>query len=163
MGKSVLEGKRILIVDDEPDVLETLEEVIADGSPGCMVDKARTYDEAIQRLAQQTYDLVILDIMGVNGFQLLEHAVQRRIRVAMLTAHALSPEALRKSFDMGARAYLPKEMMGQIIPFLEDVLTHDHLTGWKRILDRLESFFDQKFETDWEKKTGMDWKEWGKP
>jgi len=87
-------------------------------------------------------------------------ALTRNFPVAMLTAHALSPEALKRSFDMGARAYLPKEKLGEIVPFLEDVLTHEYLPGWKRLMEKLKGFFDQRFESGWEKKAGMDWREW---
>jgi hypothetical protein len=107
--------------------------------------------------------VVILDIMGVRGFDLLDLAVKRNLRVAMLTAHALSPEALKRSFEMMARAYLPKEKLGEVVPFLEDVLTYDYKTGWKRLFEKLHGFFTERFETDWENKTGLNWREWGKP
>jgi DNA-binding response OmpR family regulator len=44
-------------------------------------------------MTSQEYDLVILDIMGVRGFDLLDMAVGRNLPVAMLTAHALNPQA----------------------------------------------------------------------
>ena len=53
----------------------------------------------------------------------------------MLTAHALSPEALKKSIEMKARAYLPKEKLGEVVPFLEDMLKYDYESGWKRLMD----------------------------
>ncbi len=159
MRSSVLDEKRILAVDDEPDVLMVLEEEIKDSCPSCAVDKATTFETAAEMLSGWTYDLVILDIMGVRGFDLLERALGRNFPVAMLTAHALSPEALKRSFEMGARAYLPKEKLGEIVPFLEDVLTHEYLPGWKRLMEKLKGFFDQRFESGWEKKAGMDWKE----
>jgi hypothetical protein len=59
---------------------------------------------------------------------------------------------------MGARAYLPKEKLGEIVPFLEDVLTYDYLPGWKRLYGKLKDFFDATFESDWEKKT--EWPKW---
>ena len=162
MKESILNGKRILAVDDEPDVLTVLKEEIGEACPNCTIDKATTYEEAVKKIESQNYDVVILDIMGVRGFDLLDAAVKRKLRVAMLTAHALSPEALKLSFDKKARAYLPKEKLGEIVPFLEDVLTYEYLPGWKRLMGKLESFFDAKFESDLEKKTGMNWQEWGK-
>jgi hypothetical protein len=63
---------------------------------------------------------------------------------------------------MKARAYLPKEKLGEIVPFLEDILKYEYLPGWKRLFDNLKSFFDRKFESDWDKKTGLNWQEWGK-
>ena len=162
MKESILNGKKILAVDDEPDVLTVLEEEIGEACPNCRIDKATSYEEAMKKIESQDYDVVILDIMGVRGFDLLDAAVKRKLRVAMLTAHALSPQALKLSFDKKARAYLPKEKLGEIVPFLEDVLTYEYLPGWKRLMGKLKSFFDAKFESDWEKKTGMNWREWGK-
>ena len=162
MKESILNGKSILAVDDEEDVLTVLEEEIMEACPECKFDKATTYENAVAMLKSNHYDVVILDIMGVRGFDLLEQAVNRNLRVAMLTAHALTPDALKRSFEMKARAYLPKEKLGEIIPFLEDVLKYEYLSGWKRLLEKLKEFFDSKFETDWEKTTGLNWSEWGK-
>lgn len=159
---SILNGKHILAVDDEQDVLTVLEEEIRTAAPKCKFEKATTFEEAAKKLESQTYDVVILDIMGVRGFDLLELAVSRNFRVAMLTAHALNPEALKRSFEMKARAYLPKEKLGDVVPFLEDVLRYEYLPGWKRLLEKLKGFFDSKFESDWEKKTGLMWQEWHK-
>ena len=63
----------------------------------------------------------------------------------MLTAYALSPEALRQSIEMGARAYLPKEKLGEIAPFLEDVLTYENLPVWGRLLQNLGGFFNSRW------------------
>ena len=142
MSPSILNGKTILAVDDEADVLSTLEEEILGAAPKCKFEKATTYEEAANKLESQTYDVVILDIMGVRGFDLLDLAVKKNLRVAMLTAHALNPESLKRSFDMKARAYLPKDKLGEIVPFLEDVLTYEFLPGWKVLFKKLGGFFE---------------------
>lgn len=162
MTESILNGMRILAVDDEPDVLVVLQDEILGAAPKCKFEKAVTYEEAVKKLESQAYDIVVLDIMGVRGFDLLDLAVKRNFRVAMLTAHALTPEALKRSFENKARAYLPKEKLGEIVPFLEDVLKYEYLPGWKRLMGKLKGFFDNKFESDWEKKTGLPWQEWHK-
>ena len=151
MVDSVLNGKRILAVDDEPDVLAVLEDEIKGAAPKCKFEKATTYEDAVKKLKSETYDVVILDIMGVRGFDLLELAVNRNFRVAMLTAHALSPEALKRSFEMKARAYLPKEKLGEVVPFLEDVLEYEYLPGWKRLMKKLEGYLDARWGKYWEK------------
>ena len=92
MASSILNGKRILLVDDEPDILTIVEEEILDACPDSKIDKAMNYEDASGFLKVENYDLVILDIMGVRGFDLLELAVARKFRVAMLTAHALNPK-----------------------------------------------------------------------
>lgn len=162
MAEAILNDKRLLVVDDEPDVLESLEELVLADAPRCRIDKAGSYEDAVALLEANTYDLVVLDIMGVRGFDLLAVAVRRHFRVAMLTAHALTPEALKRSYDMKAYAFLPKEKLADIVPFLEDVLTYDYAAGWKRLLQKLHGFFNDRFVSDWERKTGLDWKEWSK-
>jgi len=154
MAKSILDGKRILAVDDEPDILSVLETEIKEVCPTCRFDKAMTYAQAEEMLKADSYDVVVLDIMGVRGFELLELATKRKFRTAMLTAHALSAEALKKSHDLGARAYLPKDKLGEIVPFLEDVLNYDLKSGWKLLLEKLGDYFDGHFEPDWKKKIG---------
>lgn len=155
MSKSILDGKRILTVDDEADILNVLEEEILSASPTCTIDKALTYEQAHDLLNKNDYDVVVLDIMGVRGFDLLEEAVSRKMRVAMLTAHALSPEAMKKSHDLGARAYLPKAKLGGIVEFLEDVLQYEHKAVWKRILEKLENYYDDRFGEGWKEKSGI--------
>ncbi|HNY71868.1 MAG TPA: response regulator, partial [Syntrophorhabdus sp.] len=155
MSKSILDGRQILLVDDEPDILSVLEEEIKLDCPRCTIDKATTYEQAHSLLRKNDYDVVVLDIMGVRGFDLLEEAIKRKMRVAMLTAHALSPEAMKKSHDLGARAYLPKDKLGEIVPFLEDLLQYESKAGWKRLFDKLEDFFDGRFEGDWKEKSGI--------
>jgi len=159
MAESILNEKMILAVDDEPDVLTVLEEEIRDAAPKCRFDKATSYQEAIERMMSLTYDVVILDIMGVRGFDLLEMAVSRNFPVAMLTAHALTPEALKRSFEMKARAYLPKENLGGIVPFLEDVLKYEYLPGWKLLFEKLKGFFTGRWGENWQKPDEKFWKE----
>jgi CheY-like chemotaxis protein len=154
MKQSILSGKRILAVDDEPDVLTVIEEEIGHTVPDAVIEKAATHDEAAGLLRSKEYDLVILDIMGVHGFDLLEIAVGRGFKAAMLTAHALTAEPLKKSRDLGARAYLPKDKLGELVPFLEDVLQYEPATGWKRLLEKLENYYDDRFGPDWQKKVG---------
>ena len=154
MAKSVLDGRRILAVDDELDILNVLESEIKESCPSCQFDKATSYEQAAEKLRGNDYDIVILDIMGVKGFDLLEQASARKLRTTMLTAHALNSEALRKSHELGARAYLPKDKLGEIVPFLEDLLNYDMKSGWKRLLDKLDDYFNGHFEPDWKKKIG---------
>jgi len=144
-SSSPLQGKSILVVDDEPDVLDT----IAEDLDMCLVDKASTYDAATQYLASYTYDIVILDIMGVNGFDLLENAVGRGFPTVMITAHALTPEALKKSMKLGAVSFLPKEKLVELRSFLEDVVLGGGKPVWQKFFERLGSFFDKHFGPDW--------------
>jgi len=162
LTQSILNGKTILAVDDEPDVLSVLEEEILEAAPKCRFEKATTYEEAAKKLESQRYDVVILDIMGVRGFDLLELAVRKKFRVAMLTAHALTPEALKRSFEMKARAYLPKEKLGEVVLFLEDILKYEYLPGWKRLMKKLEGFFKAQWGEYWQKAEANFWEDFEK-
>ena len=146
--KSPLKDKIILVVDDEPDVLETVEEEL----DMCLVHKAQDYDTALQYILSYTYDVVVLDIMGVNGFELLKTAVSREFPTVMLTAHAVTPEALKKSMKLGAVSFLPKEKMSELRDFLEDVVTDGGKSIWIKFFDRLESYFNKRFGPDWKEK-----------
>ena len=114
--KKLLKGKRLLIVDDEKDVLNLLIELL----DMCKIDSAASFEEAKDLFETEYYDLAILDIMGVNGFELLKTAVSREFPTVMLTAHALSPESLKKSIKLGAVSFLPKEKISELSSFLED-------------------------------------------
>jgi DNA-binding NtrC family response regulator len=159
MAKSILDGKKILAVDDEPDILDVLEEEILEAAPKCKFEKATTYLEATRRLESRVYDVVVLDIMGIRGFELLDLSAKRNLTVAMLTAHALYPEALKRSIEMKARAYLPKEKLGEVVPFLEDVLKYDDLAGWSRLMKKLEEYFNSRWGRAWKKSEEKFWKE----
>ncbi|MBW1887686.1 MAG: response regulator [Deltaproteobacteria bacterium] len=146
--ESPLKDKIILVVDDEPDVLETVEEEL----DMCLVHKAQDYDTALQYILSYTYDVVVLDIMGVNGFELLKTAVSREFPTVMLTAHAVTPEALKKSMKLGAVSFLPKEKMSELRDFLEDVVTNGGKSIWIKFFDRLETYFNKRFGPDWKEK-----------
>ena len=150
MSNSILDQKKILAVDDEQDVLSVLEEEITSSCSDCVFDKATSYDEAVKLLQSKNYDLIVLDIMGVRGFDLLDIAVKKNLKAVMLTAHALSPENLKRAHDMGARAYLPKQKLGEIVPFLEDALKYDFEPGWKRLYETLRDLFIILWGRDWE-------------
>jgi hypothetical protein len=132
-SESPLKGKSILIVDDEPDVLDT----VAEELDMCLVDKAGDYNTAMQFLASYTYDVVILDIMGVNGFDLLQNAVDR---------------GFKKAIKLGAVSFLPKDKMSELRPFLEDVVLGGGKPVWKRFFETLGAYFNKRFGPDWVEK-----------
>ncbi len=157
----ILQDKLILAVDDEEDVLEIIEEELTDAAD-VTLHTATTFEKAQQYLVSYTYDLVILDIMGVRGFDLLQIAENAGFPVVMLTAHAFSPEALKKSIQLGARAFLPKEKLGSLVPFLEDVLKLSYQSVWSKALDHVGTLFNKKFGSDWRKSEDAFWQDFEK-
>src|SRR3954470_18591240 len=115
-------GLRILAVDDEPDILETIVDVL----DGATVDSARSYKDAMALLRLDEtgvmYDVAVLDIMGVDGMTLLDETVKRNLPTVMLTAHAMNSETLRASIEKGALSYLPKEELANLAQHIADVL-----------------------------------------
>jgi DNA-binding response OmpR family regulator len=146
MKKSILNGKMILAVDGDQVVLQTLEKEVFKAAPNCVFYKANEYQKANELLASFTYDLVILNIMGDRGFDLLDQAVNRPcpFPVVMLTPHALNPETPKHFTEMGVRTYLPKEKLGKAVALFEDVLRHEYLPFWRRIFEPLRGVFNAR-------------------
>lgn len=158
--ESFLKGLRILAVDDEEDILETIVEILDEAR----VDTAREYKSASQKIKKQKYDLAILDIMGVDGLKLLEEAVDRGIPTVMLTAHAISPETLMESIQKGAISYLPKETLADLDDFLNDLLGayRKGEPPWKLLFEKLGDFFDKRFGSEWKAKDQEFWSEFSR-
>jgi len=144
----LLQYKLVLVVDDEKDVLDAVAEMLEK----CTVHKVSDYETALQHLLSYTYDIVVLDIMGVNGFELLKVAVKRGFPAVMLTAHALTPESLKKSIRLGAVSFLPKERMGDLVEHLEDVVLEGGKPVWQKLFDKLGDLFNKRFGPDWREK-----------
>ena len=147
-AEKLIEGRKILIVDDEEDVLEELIELL----DMCKIDTASSFREGKERLENEEYDVAILDIMGVKGFELLEIARKQKIPALMLTAHALTEESLKRSAEEGAAYFAPKEEMKDIHLFVADVIEagDQKKNPWSKWLERLSGFYDKRFHgTEW--------------
>lgn len=144
----ILRNKAILIVDDEPDILDSITEQL----DMCRIYRAADYEIALQLMAGFKFDIVILDVMGVRGFELLKKSVSKGFPTVMLTAHALTPEALKESIQLGAVSFLPKEMMADLDTYLADVVTGSKKVVWKNLLDKLGDYFERQFGADWKEK-----------
>ena len=157
---SYIKGKHILAVDDEEDVLETIQDIL----DGAVVDCAKDYETASEKIRENVYDLAILDIMGVNGLQLLDEAVAKGIPTVMLTAHAINPETLMTSIRKGAISYLPKETLSELDTLLNELLNANAQgkPPWRLLFDKLGSYFDERFGTGWKEKDKSFWSDFGR-
>jgi len=145
--KEILKGKRVLIVDDEEDILELLTELLE----MCKIDAASSFEQAREFLENNYYHMAVLDIMGVQGYELLEIATSRNIPALMLTAHAISEEDLKKSVQKGASFYAPKDEINNIDVYLADVLEaiENKKNVWAKWYERLSGFCDKRFGPNW--------------
>ncbi|WP_300456057.1 response regulator [Desulfobacula sp.] len=151
---SILEGKRILAVDDEPDIVDSIEEIL----DGCIVDKAVDFETAKKRLQTQSYDAIILDIMGVNGYELLKIGKKKGLPVLMLTANALDSDHFTRTIKNGAQAYVPKESLFEINTLLADVLIHyqEGIPRNSKWFVKLDRYFNHKYGSNWKDRLDPD-------
>ncbi len=152
----LLQHKKVLIVDDETDVLEVLEEILY----MCDLHRASSFEQAKALLESEPFDLAILDIMGVNGYRLLGIARSRNVTAVMLTAHALSPEHLARSVKEGAASYLPKEEMTHLPAFLAEVLKaqEEARSPWEPWWEGLpSSYFAKRWGAAWQDQDRVFW------
>ncbi len=100
---------KILVVDDEPTIRETLAEVL--NTEDREVVTAASGEEALALFQKETFDLMLLDLImpGMDGLQVMEkvHKLASNTIVIMLTAHGTLPSAIQ-AMRHGAHDYLLK-------------------------------------------------------
>ncbi|OGS93462.1 MAG: sigma-54-dependent Fis family transcriptional regulator [Gallionellales bacterium GWA2_59_43] len=117
--------QRVLLVDDEPDILELLE--LALRKMGLEVDRAACVSEALDRLAKRRYDLCLTDMRmpDGDGLQVVQYIVQRNldVPVAVITAHGNMENAV-SVLKAGAFDYLAKPVsLDQLRALVKSALT----------------------------------------
>lgn len=77
---SVLQGKRILLVDDDPDILTSLQAAFE--TTGAVIDTAANGNKAVEACEANLPDLIVLDMMlpGRSGFLVLEKVKAKKPR-----------------------------------------------------------------------------------
>ena len=155
--QSLLKGKHILAVDDEEDILETIEDILDES----VIDMARDYENGSKKIKAGKYDLVILDIMGVRGLQLLEESVEQGFPTVMLTAHGLNPETLMESIQKGAISYLPKTKLSELDELLDEILGafNRNESTCALLLEKLWADFERHWGPGWQERDPEAWSE----
>ena len=103
--------KKILIVDDEPNIVMSLEYIFK--KENCNVFIARDGQEAIDTIEKEAIDLIILDIMmpNVDGYQVLKYIKSNKdlssMKVIFLSAKNKQSD-IEKGLSLGADKYLTK-------------------------------------------------------
>lgn len=104
-------NKKILIVDDDPDVRDTIRAYLDE--KGFIIEEACDGQEALKTLKKERPDLIILDILMpvMDGFELLKllktHARYSKIPVIVLSVKS-DPVHIDKGVNLEADIYLPK-------------------------------------------------------
>ena len=154
---NIITGKFVLIVDDDQDVLDTIVEIL----DMCRFNTASTFSEAKSLLEENQYDIAVLDIMGVDGYELLKIANSRNIPALMLTDQPLSSVNIKRSAEKGAVYYASKDRMRSIPSFIADVFEaiDEGKSPWIGMFDRL-GIYDKRFHgTVWREQEKEFWKE----
>lgn len=108
----------ILVVEDEPDILELLRHVLE--KDGHMVRTAETGEEALQKLRMATPQLLLLDLMlpGMDGLELCRRVRQnpdtRELPVIMLTARGEENDVVA-GLNLGADDYITKPFSPRVL------------------------------------------------
>lgn len=100
---------KILVVDDEENVCQSVKKILSRG--GYQVDAALNVEEAVKKINENSFDLVISDLMmpKTDGMELLQIIREHypELEVIMITGYASIESAVRAT-RLGAAGYLPK-------------------------------------------------------
>lgn len=128
-----MQNRRILIVEDEESLLK-LESILL-GSKGYQVTGVKDGLTALDALAAESFDLVLLDIMmpGIDGFEVCrrirENVATKDLPVVMLTAKK-SVVDQTKGAEVGADAYITKPFKSsKIMEVIEGLLAKRQLVN----------------------------------
>ena len=132
---------RILAVDDEQPILHLLSTSLTMAGYAC--DTAANGQEAIEKIDETPYDLILLDIMlpKISGYELLDYIRPLEIPVIFLTAKASVTDRVT-GLKLGADDYLTKPFeLVELLARVEAVLRRYHKT------DQILRVFDLEVDT----------------
>jgi DNA-binding response OmpR family regulator len=124
----------VLIIDDEKNIRLTLSMALE--QPGISVDTASTGTEALEKLAEKSYNVILLDLRlpDLNGMEILRHLAEMRpeIKVIVITAYG-SIDLAVEAMKLGAVDFLQKpfqaEDVRQLVSSLLDRATQEKYQG----------------------------------
>jgi two-component system copper resistance phosphate regulon response regulator CusR len=136
VGSALQNGSvgRILLVDDEPRILDFVRRGLA--AEGFSVDVASLGEEGLRKAVSQPYDLVILDLVmpGLDGTGILRKLLARKPSQAVLILSALSDTTTKVMLlELGAEDYLAKpfsleELLARVRARIRGVARHGPTT-----------------------------------
>ncbi len=150
------EGQTILVVDDDPGILDLHARIVQSHVSGCHVLRARDGCEALEIMQQQRPDLVLLDLMmpGMDGFAVLEamrtRELMRDVPVIVLTAQTLTCSDIAR-LQQGVAAVLSKGVFSaaEVLAQVEATLTRHKGLGSEaqRIVRQVMAFIHENYAT----------------
>ncbi len=151
---SFLKDKQILAVDNEWDVIETIQDVLS----GACLDVTRNHERALEKIELTQYDLAILDIMDDHGFLLLEECVKRDIPAIILISVTAPRELLMKAVKKGAVSYLAKKHLDELGTLIHQLFSSQNQgnPAWKVMFKKLKGY-NKRFKDKMEDINGDFW------
>ena len=164
-NSAIGESVSILIVDDDFGMVQTLNYILTE--KGCEVETAADGFEAVERIKERAFDLVLTDIKmpGMNGVGLLKEVnrLSPETPTVMMTAYCL-PELVGEAKRQGAVAGLPKPLdLDRVIAFIDElgarkpILILDDDVGFCKMLQDIlnEEGYDATFATEVDKAVNL--------
>lgn len=135
----VLKGKRLLIVDDEPDLREMLEFEFE--MSGASVETAMNGRDALEKFKHQAFDLIISDIRmpGGDGVELIKNLNSQNIQVPLIFISGFADIQVDEAYELGASGYFTKPFVLQEIVNKVAELTKNVNERWGKETILLES------------------------
>ena len=138
MENGLPNGKRFLCIDENPAVLDFLKERIAGRYANCQVETTSDVQVATDLIVRYSYDLIILDISGTEGFRILKLARMENAPVALMSSRHLTPEEVkrlgRRKGNKNQPPYVLKQDLDQLNSYLDNLIADQTLTCRQRIL-----------------------------
>lgn len=139
VDSQILEGKRILVVDNEREVLNMLAEALA----ASQVVTVGNVDDARPLISKESFDLVILDTISANGCDLLQDCRANKLPAAMLTSREVEVTRVNEAMKRGAQSFFPKDEIHRLPETVVDLLERleERKTHWAKLFRRFGTTF----------------------
>jgi DNA-binding NtrC family response regulator len=139
-------SEKVLLVDDEVDFLDTLSERMR--TRGMEVSTSSSGSEALKKVEQESYDVIILDLMmpGVDGLEALRILKEKRpeLQVILLTGHA-SVEKGIEAMKLGAMDFLEKPAdLSQLTEKIKKAQAKKMLIVEKQTEEKIKRLLEEK-------------------
>ncbi len=120
MEENAIGQKKILVVDDEPEIRELLKEFLT--KKGYAVSTAYSGETAIEKIEKEDFDIMLLDMamFGMSGLDVLRKVKELNKQLPIIMITAVKDDSLNQQcFTLGAADYITKPLD---LNYLENVL-----------------------------------------
>ena len=139
-------SEKVLLVDDEPDFLEVMAERME--ARGMNVVTATSADEALKRLAAETFDAVVLDFMmpGMDGIETLKKLKDDKpeLHIILLTGYATVEKSV-EAMKLGAMDFMEKPAdIDKLTAKIKEAQAEKMVLAEKESAERIQKILEDK-------------------